>query len=43
MGEMRNPNGILVRKPQSKRELRTTRCRWEDNIKMDLKECKDAH
>jgi hypothetical protein len=44
-----NPNKILVRKPEGKRPLRYPRhrwednrldpgCRWEDNIKMDLRE-----
>jgi hypothetical protein len=28
---------ILVGKPEGKRPLRGTRCRWVDNIKMDLK------
>jgi hypothetical protein len=28
----------LVRKPEGKRLLRRTRRRWEDNIKVDLKE-----
>jgi hypothetical protein len=27
---------ILVRKPEWKRPLMRPRCRWEDNIKMDL-------
>jgi hypothetical protein len=27
-----------VGKPQGKRPLGRTRCRWEDNIKMDLRE-----
>jgi hypothetical protein len=29
---------ILVRKPEGKRPLGIARCRWEDNIKMDLRE-----
>jgi len=29
---------FLVGKPGEKRPLGTPRCRWEDNIKMDLKE-----
>jgi hypothetical protein len=28
----------LVRKPEGKRPLGTPRCRWEDNIKMDIQE-----
>jgi hypothetical protein len=27
---------ILVGKPEGKRSLRRPRCRWEDNIKMDV-------
>jgi hypothetical protein len=30
--------GILVKKPEEKRSLEGPRCRWVDNIKMDLKE-----
>jgi hypothetical protein len=29
---------ILVGRPEGKRSLRRPRCRWEDNIKMDLEE-----
>jgi len=29
---------VLVGKPEGKRPLRRPRCRWEDNIKMDLQE-----
>jgi hypothetical protein len=29
---------VLVRKPEGKRPLERPRCRWEDNIKMDLEE-----
>jgi hypothetical protein len=28
----------LVGKPEGKRPLRKPRCRWEDNIKIDLRE-----
>jgi hypothetical protein len=28
----------LVGKPKGNRPLRRSRCRWEDNIKMDLRE-----
>jgi hypothetical protein len=35
---MRNVYKILVGKPEGKISLRKPRCRWEDNIKMDLKE-----
>jgi hypothetical protein len=37
-GEKRNVYRILVRKPEGKRPLGRPRCRWEDNIKMDLGE-----
>jgi hypothetical protein len=30
--------GILVGRPKGKRPLRRPRCRWEDNINMDLTE-----
>jgi hypothetical protein len=30
--------GCLVGKPEGKRPLGRPRCRWEDNIKMDLQE-----
>ena len=32
------PRGVLVGKPEGKRHLGRTRRRWEDSIKMDLKE-----
>jgi hypothetical protein len=35
---MRNPHKSLVGKPERKRPHGRTRHRWEDNIKMDLKE-----
>jgi hypothetical protein len=38
MGEMRNAYSILVGKPEGKRPLRRPRHRWEDNIRMDLRE-----
>jgi hypothetical protein len=38
MGEMRNAYSILVRKPKGKRPLGRPRCKWEDNIRMDLRE-----
>jgi hypothetical protein len=38
MGKMRNAYKILVRKPEGMRSLRRPRHRWEDNIRMDLRE-----
>jgi hypothetical protein len=38
MGVTRNAYRILVRKAEVKRPLRRPRCRWVDNIKMDLRE-----
>jgi hypothetical protein len=38
MGEKRGPYRILVRMPEGKRPLGRPRCRWLDNIKMDLRE-----
>jgi hypothetical protein len=37
MGEKRNAYRILVGKPEEKRPLGRPRCRWVDNIKMDLR------
>jgi hypothetical protein len=38
MGETRNVYRILVGKPEAKRPLGRQRCRWVDNIKIDLRE-----
>jgi hypothetical protein len=35
---MRNAYTILIRKPDWKRPIGRLRRRWEDNIKMDLRE-----
>jgi hypothetical protein len=37
MGEMRNSNKILVGKAESKRLFGSSKCTWEDNIKIDVK------
>jgi hypothetical protein len=36
VGEGRGVYRVLVGKPEGKRPLGRLRCRWEDNIKMDL-------
>jgi hypothetical protein len=38
MGETRNAYKILVGKPEGKRPLGSTKGRWVDNIKIDLRE-----
>jgi hypothetical protein len=38
MGEKRNACRILVGMPEGKRPLGRPRRRWEDNIRMDLRE-----
>jgi hypothetical protein len=38
MGEMRSAYKVLVGKLEGKRQLGKPRHRWEDNIKMDLRE-----
>jgi hypothetical protein len=38
MGEMRNAYTILVGKPVKKRPLGRPRCKWDDNIRTDLRE-----
>ena len=38
MGKWRVVCRVLVGKPEGKRPLRRPRRRWEDNIKMDLRE-----
>jgi len=35
-GERRGVYRVLVTKPEGKRPLGRPKCRWEDNIKMDL-------
>jgi hypothetical protein len=38
IGENRNACRILVGKPEGKKPLGRSRRRWDDNIKMDLRE-----
>jgi hypothetical protein len=38
VGETRNAYKILIGKPEGKRSFRRHRCRYEDNIRMDLTE-----
>jgi hypothetical protein len=38
MGEVRGAYNILVGRPEGRRSLERPRRRWEDNIKMDLRE-----
>jgi hypothetical protein len=38
MGEVRDAYSILVERPEWRRPLERPRRRWEDNIKMDLRE-----
>jgi hypothetical protein len=38
MGEEKGVYRVLVGRPEGKRPLGRTRSRWEDNIKMDLRE-----
>jgi hypothetical protein len=43
MGEKRGAYGILVGRPEGRRQLGRPRRRWEDNIKMDLQEVGWGH
>jgi hypothetical protein len=38
MGDMRYADKILVENPEWKRQLRRPGCKWENNIKTDLRE-----
>jgi hypothetical protein len=38
MGEGRGVYRVLLGRPEGKRPLGRPRCRWEDNVKMDLRE-----
>jgi len=43
MGEDRVVHRVFVGKPEGKRPLGRPRCRWEDNMKMDLQEAGGGH
>jgi hypothetical protein len=43
MGEWRDAYVVLIGEPEGKRLLGRHRCRWEDNIKMDLQEVEWGH
>jgi hypothetical protein len=36
--ERRGAYGVLVGKPEGRRPLERSSCRWENNIKMDIRE-----
>jgi hypothetical protein len=38
MGERKGVYRVLVEKPEGKRQFGRPKCRWEDNVKMDLQE-----
>jgi len=38
MGNRRGSYNVLVERPEGKRPLGKPRCRWENNIKMDIQE-----
>jgi len=38
MGDKRGAYRVLVGKPEGNRPIGRLRCKWEDNIKMDLQE-----
>jgi hypothetical protein len=43
MGERRGAYKVLVEKSEGRRPLERPRRRWEDNIKMDLREVGSPH
>ena len=43
MGERRGAYRVLVGKPERRRPFARPRRRWEDNIKMDLREVRGEH
>jgi hypothetical protein len=38
MGEARGIYRVLIERPEGKKPLGRPRCRWEDNIKLELRE-----
>jgi hypothetical protein len=38
MGDSKGTYRVEVRKPEGRRPLGRLRCRWEDNMKMDLQD-----
>jgi hypothetical protein len=42
MEEMGNAYRILVGRPKGKRPLERPKCRWKDNIRMDIREIRCA-
>jgi hypothetical protein len=38
MGEGRGVYRVLVERPEGKRQLGRPKCRWKNNIKLDLRE-----
>jgi hypothetical protein len=42
-GETRSVYRVSVVKPEGRRPLGRPRCRWEDNIKMDIREVGEGH
>jgi hypothetical protein len=43
MRDMRNTYNILVGKPERKRQFGRSRRKWDDNIRMDLREIRCEH
>jgi len=38
MGDSEGVHSVFVRKPEGMKQLGRPRCRWQDDIKVDLKE-----
>jgi len=43
LGERRVIYGVLVGKPEGKKPLGGPKCRWEDNIKIELQKVEWGH